>query len=43
MVMLYGSSTLTAMASIKEVREQTAPLDMVRELIRGHEAVARNA
>ena len=39
----YGGSTLAGLASIKEVSLQPAALDMVRELVDGHEAVARTA
>ena len=39
----YGGSTLAGLASIKEVTEPPAALDMVRELVTGHEAVARTA
>ena len=39
----YGGSTLAGLASIKEVTEPPAALDMVQELVTGHEAVARTA
>ncbi|KZR85591.1 DNA protection during starvation protein 2 [Synechococcus sp. MIT S9504] len=39
----YGGATLAGLASIKEVSQPPAALDMVRELVAGHEAVARTA
>ena len=39
----HGGSTLAGLASIKEADQQPAALDMVRELVAGHEAVARTA
>ena len=39
----HGGSTLAALASIQEAPQQPAALDMVRELVAGHEAVARTA
>ncbi|QNI74911.1 Dps family protein [Synechococcus sp. NOUM97013] len=39
----HGGSTLASLASIKEAPQQPAALDMVRELVAGHEAVARTA
>ena len=39
----HGGSTLAKLASIKEAPQQPAALDMVRELVAGHEAVARTA
>ena len=39
----YGGSTLAGLASIKEVTEPPAALDRVRELVTGHEAVAKTA
>ena len=39
----HGGSTLTNLASIPEAEQQPAALDMVRELVSGHEAVARTA
>ena len=42
-VAAYGGSALAGLASIKEVTEQPAALDMLRELVAGHEAVARTA
>jgi starvation-inducible DNA-binding protein len=43
MVAPHGGSTLAGLASIKEAPQQPAALDMVRELVAGHEAVARTA
>ena len=43
MVAPHGGSTLAGLASIKEADQQPAALDMVRELVAGHEAVARTA
>jgi starvation-inducible DNA-binding protein len=39
----HGGSTLAGLASIQEADQQPAALDMVRELVAGHEAVARTA
>ena len=39
----HGGSTLAGLASIQEAPQQPAALDMVRELVAGHEAVARTA
>ena len=39
----HGGSTLAGLASIQEAEQQPAALDMVRELVAGHEAVARTA
>ena len=39
----HGGSTLANLASIPEAEQQPAALDMVRELVSGHEAVARTA
>lgn len=39
----HGGSTLAALASIKEAEQKPAALDMLRELVAGHEAVARTA
>ena len=39
----HGGSTLAGLASIKEADQKPAALDMVRELVAGHEAVARTA
>ena len=39
----HGGSTLAGLASIKEAPQQPAALEMVRELVAGHEAVARTA
>ncbi len=40
----HGGATLANLASIKEAaKQQPAALDMVRELVAGHEAVARTA
>ena len=39
----HGGSTLAKLASIAEAEQQPAALDMVRELVSGHEAVARTA
>ena len=39
----FGGSTLAALASISEAEQHPAALDMVRELVAGHEAVARTA
>ncbi|MGC6482650.1 MAG: Dps family protein [Synechococcus sp.] len=39
----HGGSTLAQLASISEAEQQPAALDMVRELVNGHEAVARTA
>ena len=39
----HGGSTLAGLASIPEAEQQPAALDMVRELVAGHEAVARTA
>ena len=39
----HGGSTLAGLASIQEAEQQPAALDMVRELVTGHEAVARTA
>ena len=43
MVAPHGGSTLAGLASIKEAPQQPAALEMVRELVAGHEAVARTA
>ena len=43
MVAPHGGSTLANLASIPEAEQQPAALDMVRELVSGHEAVARTA
>ena len=43
MVAPHGGSTLAGLASIKEADQKPAALDMVRELVAGHEAVARTA
>ncbi|NDD45165.1 MAG: DNA starvation/stationary phase protection protein [Synechococcaceae bacterium WB9_4xC_028] len=39
----HGGSTLANLASIQEASQQPAALEMVRELVAGHEAVARTA
>ena len=39
----HGGSTLAKLASIAEADQQPAALEMVRELVSGHEAVARTA
>ena len=39
----HGGSTLAGLASIQEAKQQPAARDMVRELVTGHEAVARTA
>ena len=39
----HGGSTLARLASIQEASQQPAALAMVRELVAGHEAVARTA
>lgn len=39
----HGGSTLGGLASIKEAEQKPAALDMVSELVAGHEAVARTA
>ena len=39
----HGGSTLARLASIPEADQQPAALEMVRELVSGHEAVARTA
>ena len=39
----HGGSTLAKLASITEAEQQPAALDMVAELVQGHEAVARTA
>ena len=39
----HGGSTLAGLASIQEADQQPAALEMVRELVTGHEAVARTA
>jgi len=39
----HGGSTLAKLASIPEADQQPAALEMVRELVSGHEAVARTA
>ena len=39
----HGGSTLAGLASIKEADQKPAALDMVSELVAGHEAVARTA
>ena len=39
----HGGSTLAALSSIQEAEQHPAALDMVRELVAGHEAVARTA
>ena len=39
----HGGSTLAGLASIKEAEQKPAALDMLRELVAGHEAVARTA
>ena len=39
----HGGSTLAKLASIPEADQQPAALEMVRELMSGHEAVARTA
>ena len=39
----HGGSTLAKLASIKEAELQPAALEMVAELVQGHEAVARTA
>ena len=39
----HGGSNLAGLASIQEAEQQPAALDMVRELVSGHEAVARTA
>ena len=39
----HGGSTLAGLASIKEAEQKPAALDMLRELVDGHEAVARTA
>lgn len=39
----YGGATFAALASIQETQGVPAAMDMVRELVAGHEAVARTA
>ena len=39
----FGGNTLGQLASIKEAEQHPAALDMVRELVDGHEKVARTA
>ena len=39
----HGGSTLAKLASIPEADQQPAALEMVQELVSGHEAVARTA
>ncbi len=39
----HGGSTLAGLSSITEAEQNPAALDMVRELVAGHEAVARTA
>jgi starvation-inducible DNA-binding protein len=39
----YGGANFAALASIKETQGVPAAMDMVRELVAGHEAVARTA
>ncbi|MFL0793240.1 MAG: Dps family protein, partial [Prochlorococcus sp.] len=39
----FGGSTLAKLASITEAEQHPAALDMVRELVAGHEQVARTA
>jgi starvation-inducible DNA-binding protein len=39
----YGGAHFAALASIPETEGQPGALDMVRELVKGHEAVARTA
>ena len=39
----HGGSTLATLSSITEAEQNPATLDMVRELVAGHEAVARTA
>ena len=39
----HGGSTFAGLASIKEAEQKPAALDMLRELVDGHEAVARTA
>ncbi len=39
----HGGSTLAGLSSIPEADQQPAALEMVRELVNGHEAVARTA
>ena len=39
----HGGSTLAELASIEEAEQKPAALDMLRELVAGHEAVARTA
>ncbi len=39
----HGGSTLAALSSITEAEQNPAALDVVRELVAGHEAVARTA
>ena len=39
----HGGRTLAALSSISEAEQHPAALDMVRELVTGHEAVARTA
>jgi len=39
----HGGSTLAGLASIEEAAQQPGALEMVRELVAGHEAVARTA
>ena len=39
----HGGSSLAALSSISEAEQHPAALDMVRELVTGHEAVARTA
>ena len=39
----HGGSTLATLSSITEAEQNPAALDMVRELVAGHEAVARTA
>ena len=39
----FGGNTLGELASVKEAKQHPAALDMVRELVEGHEEVARTA
>ena len=39
----HGGSTLAGLSSIPEAEQHPPALDMVRELVAGHEAVARTA
>ena len=39
----HGGSTLAALSSIAEAEQNPAAMNMVRELVEGHEAVARTA